>query len=679
MRKLFHVTILILLIGGGFTSSKAQQQEMYTFCVGGTKAYLLDTAATSTSAPATSIFKTWTLTSQTSYSAYFVRDTIYQTVSYKAGNVGQGGTTGKVRKISWNGTVAWEYAASSSTTQMHHDICPMPNGNVLMIVYETKSASPTTVGSSSTLTVWSEKIIEVKPTGATTGNVVWEWHLWDHLCQSLYPSVTSTYVSSVSQHPELMNVNYSLSQDWIHMNGIDYNPALDQIMLSSHYMNEVYVIDHSTTTAQAATHTGGNSGKGGDFLYRWGNPAAYGLTAGGNNSGFKVIHDAHWVPSTNPNWPNYMCAYNNNQGGSVQVVIWQPPYNGYNYNYTAGSIIGPTTCIKPTIPTISATDMGNSQQLDNGNILVTAPNSKFYEVSGTGTTYQTVSVSSNHAYRLKKCEVRAPHATIGALTSDTVCVGNSVNLMSVATSITETNPTFTYVWSSSPAGLISVDQNPNYLVSNLGSQTIQLVVTNNAGCTDTARKTIFVKQCTPVDCNASHPDVSVSVFNVGTICLNDTVKLQSAVVSVNETNPVYSYLWTSTPSGFTSATQNTTAVPATSGVFNYLMKVTNISSGCFDTASVSVVIDPCSVGVNEQMRDQNVLSVFPNPGNGVYYLNVSSNNDYQVMIYNAMGKLILSEKNVSNVNLSQFENGVYFLSVITSDQRKYDKKIILMK
>lgn len=62
------------------------------------------------------------------------------------------------------------------------------------------------------------------------------------------------------------------------MNGIDYNPVLDQIALSTHNLNEWYIIDHSTTTAEAATSSGGNSGKGGDLLYRWGNPAAYQAT-----------------------------------------------------------------------------------------------------------------------------------------------------------------------------------------------------------------------------------------------------------------------------------------------------------------------------------------------------------------------------------------------------------------
>jgi hypothetical protein len=70
-----------------------------------------------------------------------------------------------------------------------------------------------------------------------------------------------------------MNLNYGASAtqtDWIHLNSIDYNSVLDQILLSSHAISEVWIIDHSTSTAQAASHTGGNSGKGGDIIYRWG-------------------------------------------------------------------------------------------------------------------------------------------------------------------------------------------------------------------------------------------------------------------------------------------------------------------------------------------------------------------------------------------------------------------------
>ena len=48
-------------------------------------------------------------------------------------------------------------------------------------------------------------------------------------------------------------------------NAISYNPILDQIVLSSRHMNEFFVIDHSTTSIEAISHSGGDSGKGGDL------------------------------------------------------------------------------------------------------------------------------------------------------------------------------------------------------------------------------------------------------------------------------------------------------------------------------------------------------------------------------------------------------------------------------
>jgi hypothetical protein len=542
MKKNIFLVVSILLL---FSCVKlnAQQQELYTFCFKTTKAYLLDTTATSLTAPVGSAYKTWTLSAQTSYSAYLLSgDTILQTVAYTVtGAPGQGGTTGKVRKIRWDGTTVWEYAVATSTTHMHHDVCGLPNGNVLLIVYETKTAADATAkGCSSPPSsgIWSEKIIEVKPTGVGTvsanwgGTVVWEWHLWDHLCQNVNSGITSTYVSSVAQHPELMNVNYGMQQDWFHMNGIDYNPTLNQIILSSHYKNECYVIDHSTTTTEAATHSGGNSGKGGDFLYRWGNPAAYGCTAGGNNSGFNVIHDAHWIPANHPTYPNWMCAYNNNQGGTgVQVVMWNPPYNGYNYTYNPGSIIGPTTCTKPTIPTFTAADMGNSQQLLNGNMLVANPNGSTYEVSPTGTTLQTItSASSKHSYRYSKCYVRGPVATATASVV-TACVGDALTLNATALSVTETSPTYTYSWSSSPSGFSSTVQNPTITPSSAGNSTYVVTITNTAiGCWDTASVHVTVSPCTDID-EISVTKNEVTVFpnpTNGILHLNDDIAQNSS-------------------------------------------------------------------------------------------------------------------------------------------------------
>ena len=49
-----------------------------------------------------------------------------------------------------------------------------------------------------------DSLVEIKPTGKTTGEVVWQWHLWDHLIQDhdktkanfvlLLPAIRIVYV-----------------------------------------------------------------------------------------------------------------------------------------------------------------------------------------------------------------------------------------------------------------------------------------------------------------------------------------------------------------------------------------------------------------------------------------------------------------------------------------------------
>lgn len=507
----------------------AQQQELYTFCTGGSYCYLIDTAGS-----ASNYYARWN-TGVTPYTAHFQKDTIYQS----AGTGGAGGSYGSVKKWACTGTTTATCVWTYTTSNMHHDLCPLPNGNVLIIVSETKTASQiAAAGGSFSGTVTVDNIREIHPTGTNTGTVVWEWKLWDHLCQTTSSSYPN-YVTSVAQNPQLFNINCGMSSDWFHTNGIDYNPTLDQIVISSHFKNEIFVIDHSTTTAEAASHSGGKAGKGGDFLYRWGNPANYGCAAGGNGVTLNAIHDVRWVSATNAKYPDYISIFHNNGGTNAEAILFLPPHDGYNYTYTPGSVIGPASCLKPVVPAgINSGSQGGLQALENGNIIITQPGSKYYECSGTGTTYQTVSVTTVQADRLKKCEVLGPFPKASA-SEDTVCLNAAVTLNSSAISPMLGSSVYTYAWSSIPAGFTSTMQNPVVTPTEAGIYTYEVTITNNdIGCSAKATVSIAVDSCFS-NIETAEAEIIISVFpnpTTGIInILTDETEIQNYEISVFDT------------------------------------------------------------------------------------------------------------------------------------------------
>ena len=111
--------------------------------------------------------------------------------------------------------------------------------------------------------MWPSYIIELEQVGIDSSRIVWEWHLWDHTVQDIYPDLSN--YGSIHENPGKLNINLGslgggggASGDWIHLNSIDYNESLDLIAISSRKMNEFYFIDHGTTTEQASSDTGGN-------------------------------------------------------------------------------------------------------------------------------------------------------------------------------------------------------------------------------------------------------------------------------------------------------------------------------------------------------------------------------------------------------------------------------------
>ena len=251
-----------------------------------------------------------------------------------------GGVGGLIQKLDWNNNIIWEFSMSNDSLQHHHDIEPMPNGNILIIAWSRKNLHDAqSMGREIIETplqqMWSESIFEIKPIGLDSAEIVWEWHLWDHLVQDINPNLSNYGV--VSEHPELLNINLgqvgfgmssfgSDNADWIHFNSIDYNPYLDQIVLSSRMMNEIYLIDHSTTTQEAASHLGGNSGKGGDFLYRWGNPQNYGR-GDVNDQILKGQHSVVWIPENFPGYGNFLLFNNFHTIDYSAVLEIIPPIN----------------------------------------------------------------------------------------------------------------------------------------------------------------------------------------------------------------------------------------------------------------------------------------------------------------------------------------------------------------
>lgn len=274
------------------------------------------------------------------------------------GNFSGGGTGGKLERISWGGELEWSWEYSSETFISHHDIEPMPNGNILMIAWEERTeaealqagrnpeiASDSPGGQNN---VWPDHIIEVEPVGNDSANIVWRWHAWDHLIQDYDPSKDNYGV--VADHPERININYAGGTgnaagraDWMHCNGIDYNPVLDQIAISCRSMHEIYIIDHSTTTEEAAGSIGGNSGKGGDILYRWGNPQVYHQGLSSDQQLFGQ-HDVNWIPEGHPHAGSLSLFNNGNDRypSYSSVEILSPPTDeSGNYTIQSNGTYGP--------------------------------------------------------------------------------------------------------------------------------------------------------------------------------------------------------------------------------------------------------------------------------------------------------------------------------------------------
>lgn len=310
-----------------------------------------------------------------------------------------GGDAGFLDRIDWDGNLLWRFEYHTDDYRAHHDIEVLPNGNVLMIAWEHKSTEQFVAagGNPSLLEggeLWPDHIIEVRQSGPTTGEVVWEWHVWDHLIQAYDEGKPNFGV--IADHPELINLNlHPGDPDWNHLNGVDYNPALDQIALSSPTFDELWIIDHSTTTEEAAGHSGGNSGRGGDLIYRWGSPVDYGRGTQEDEMLF-FQHDVQWIKPGLEGEGNLLLFNNrhlNEEGEMFSTVdeLTPPLLPDGSYELVGDNPYGPTDFVwtyEAPVPTdFVGRAISGAQRLANGNTLIcNGARGRIFEVTPEGET-----------------------------------------------------------------------------------------------------------------------------------------------------------------------------------------------------------------------------------------------------------------------------------------------------
>lgn len=310
-----------------------------------------------------------------------------------------GGRGGIIEEFDWNNQLIWRYRIFNDSLCQHHDIKPMPNGNVMVLAWHSISKQKAmSLGrlaknfKPNQTDLWGERLIELKPIGADSAEVVWQWDLFDHIVQDVDTALPN--YGQIDQHPELMNINYALTlqtNDWIHANGIDYNPDLDQVVISCHNISEFWIIDHSGTTAETRTHRGGQFDKGGDILYRWGNPEAYNKGGPQDRKLFRQ-HHAYWIPN---GYKDSGCIMLFNNGfnrdtaySTVEVIQTPVLQNGSYFNALPYGPTSPKWLYKDSVPTSFYSQIiSGAERMPNGNTMIcSGVQGLLFEVTPAGKT-----------------------------------------------------------------------------------------------------------------------------------------------------------------------------------------------------------------------------------------------------------------------------------------------------
>ncbi len=321
----------------------------------------------------------------------------HRPANFQSDPIWAGGGGAVIEGRTWDNTVQWNYTLNDSTGRLHHDFALTNSGTVLAIAWERiDSLDAIAAGRNPALLedgeLWSERIIELQPNANGGADVVWEWRAWDHLVQDF--DSTKAQFGDPALEPHRIDVNFgtpsSAAPDWLHINSIDYNAELNQVLVSVPTFDELWIIDKGVPEA--------------GLVWRWGNPEAYGRGTAEDQQ-LHYQHAAHWLDAPyHMNTPDFgkIAVFNNRNPGatgpysSAHLIApeWMANDTSAAYAMTGNdeaSTYTPMdfdwTWTAPTPTDFFSSGLSNFERLPGGNnLILSGRTGEIFEFTASGDT-----------------------------------------------------------------------------------------------------------------------------------------------------------------------------------------------------------------------------------------------------------------------------------------------------
>lgn len=355
----------------------------------------------------------------------------------------------------------------------------------------------------------------------------------------------------------------------------------------------------------------------------------------------------------------------------------------YTYSWSTTATTSTITGLTAGSYTYTITDAAGCTRTDFINLIdppvltstITATNASCFGSADGSAMIATTGGNSNCTYLWN---TNATGASINGLVAGTyTCVATDINGCSVTNSVSITEPTQLQLSVTDPSNPTSCSVNDGYIdmATSGGTPGYSYLWSNSATTEDITGLGGGVYSLTVTDTNGCSATVSVTLSAPNapsaTLVLTDTLLCeQPGAITLNGGSPSGG-----TWSGPGVSGNQFDPMAAGAGIHTIVYTIFDSLSGCSGFATDTIEVVNC-VGTNELAF--NKVSIYPNPTNGTLIVETASAGS-TIEIINISGQ-ILTTVNVTGVrielNLSAFEDGVYFVRVINDNSVNTERVLL---